>query len=481
VGTFVRIVMAAFALGAASCAEPPRVPVCADCNVVLISVDTLRADHVGAYGYARPTTPNIDALARRGVLFENAVSQSSWTRPAHMSIFTGLHPREHGFLAVRDARRLEPEVPTIASVLAANGWKTAGWSGGVNMAASFGFGQGFELYRNNGRSFRDNLEDARFWLDRNAGSKFFLFFHGYDAHTPYAGDEIDRRALGLGTRPRAQFRRACRKHRPSPLLDRFVDEYDAAIHRADRYVGKLVADLEKRGVMDRTILVLLSDHGEEFAEHGRCFHLATLHREVLHVPLLVVAPGLAPRRVPDLVSASVTIAPTLMELVGIAPHRFPGPSLAVAAAGGRSPERSVFSETEKARGTGGDGAVRSLTAEDRKLIDWPTLGRSSLFDLGSDLAEKRPLDEKTRRDDLLRELGDWMDAHPARFPERRRLKTAAEKQAAGAAGPREPARPGDRTGEGGDETGKPEDEADEPDDEAIRRREQQLRSLGYAE
>jgi arylsulfatase A-like enzyme len=262
------------------CSRPPAPPPCPDCNVVLISVDTLRADHVGAYGYDRPITPSIDALARRGVLFENAISQSSWTRPAHMSIFTGLHPREHGFVSIRDTRALESTVPTLASVFARNGWATVAFTGGINMAASFGFGNGFETYRHNGRSFRDNFEDARFWLDRNQHRKFFLFFHGYDAHTPYRGDSIDRRALGLSEMPRSSMKRACRKGRPSKKMAAYVNEYDAAVRRADRYVGKFLAELDERGLAGRTIVVLLSDHGEEFLEHGRCFHISTLYARI---------------------------------------------------------------------------------------------------------------------------------------------------------------------------------------------------------
>ena len=441
---------------AAACSPPPPpLEPCRDCNVVLISVDTLRADHVGAYGYARPTTPNIDALAGRGIVFENAIAQSSWTRPAHMSIFTGLHPREHGFVALRDSRRLEPEVPTIASVLAKNGWATAGFSGGVNMAASFGFGQGFEVYRNNGKYFRDNFEDARYWLDHNQQRRFFLFFHGYDAHTPYHSDSIDRRAVGLtDPPPRRAMRRVCRKGKPTPKMDAYIDEYDAAVHRADRYVGKLIADLERRGLLSRTIIVVLSDHGEEFLEHGRCFHVSTLHREVLQVPLIVVAPGLAPRRVKTLVPASVTVAPTLMQLVGIEDAPFPGPSLVAAARGLGTRGESVVSETERGRDNGGDGHVRALTGEDFKFIRWGMLNRSELYRIPDDSAEHHPVDNSWRRTQLSRQLEGWAEAHPPRFEPRRRGKPGGGRHA---------------------------QQEQREEDEALKRREEQLRSLGYAD
>ncbi len=466
------VLVAASAPWSSGCSRFPAPPACPDCNVVLISVDTLRADHVGAYGYDRPVTPNIDALARRGVRFENAISQSSWTRPAHMSIFTGLQPREHGFVGLRDLRPLEPGVPTIASVLAAHGWTTAAYTGGINMAASFGFGRGFELYRHNGRSFRDNFEDVRFWLDRNQQRKFFLFFHGYDAHTPYRGDAIDRRALGLDATPRHSMRKACRKRHPSGKMQAYVDEYDAAVRRADRYVGKLLAELEQRGLSQRTIVVLLSDHGEEFLEHGRCFHISTLYREVLHVPLLVVAPGYAPRRVPGLVPASVSIAPTLMDLVGIASHPFPGPSLAAAAWGLRPPVVDVFSETEKARPNGGDGPVRALTRKDRKLIAFAATGEAELYDLATDPGESRPARRTSAALAMKNDLDRFSETHPPRFPTRRRVRQAAPGPPAPGGGnaPEEPTG-GRESGQGADDQRR---EAEE-----LRRREQALRSFGY--
>ncbi|HYC00532.1 MAG TPA: sulfatase [Candidatus Limnocylindrales bacterium] len=428
---------------------------CPSCNVVVISVDTLRADHVGAYGYGRPTTPNIDALAARGVLFENAISQSSWTRPAHMSILTGMHPREHGYVALADRRRLDDGVATIASVLRENGYTTAAFTGGVNMSADYGFDQGFDLYRTNGKYFRDNFEDARYWLDQNDGERFFLLFHGYDPHTPYLNDPVDRVALGLPRGPPEQgHRKTCRADGPRSRIDPFIDEYDAAVHRADRYVGKLIAELEQRGLAQKTLIVVLSDHGEEFLEHGRCFHLATLYREVLHVPLILVAPGLAPRRVAPLVAASVTIAPTIMEMLGIE-HRFPGPSLLAAALGGPVPQGPVVSETERSLKQDGDGLVRSLTTETDKLIYWVTHNRHALFDPRTDPFEQRAVPASSREQMLADQLERWSVAHPRRLSPRR---SSGEGEKAGEA----------------DTTQK--DQEDE-----LRRREQDLRSFGYVE
>ncbi|HXC49773.1 MAG TPA: sulfatase [Candidatus Limnocylindrales bacterium] len=464
IGCF-RFAVAVGAAFAAACSPPPLAPfaACRDCNIVLISVDTLRADHVGAYGYSRPTTPNIDALAKKGVLFEHAVAQSSWTRPAHMSIFTGMYPREHGFVALLDSRRLEPEVPTIASVLASSGWATAGFSGGINLAASFGFGQGFDVYRNNGRSFRDNFEDMRWWLDHNDGRRFFLFAHGYDAHTPYHGDEIDRRAIGLTSPPpRGRMRRACKAGMQK--MSAFVDEYDAAIRRADRYVGKIVAELERRALLSKTILILLSDHGEELLEHGRCFHISTLYREVLEVPLIVVAPGLEPRRVKEPVAASVTIAPTIMELAGIGQHPFPGSSLVPQARGAGVRAAPIVSETERAVSNGGDGHVVALSNDGYKLIEWAANSRRTAFDQSRDRLEAEPIASGSRAEvALVAELDRWSGQHPPRFGTRRKRQSLAK-----------PSVPGGQPQQ--EEHG----EKDGEDDPALRRREQQLKSFGYA-
>jgi arylsulfatase A-like enzyme len=425
-----RLILVLLALGAASvsaCRESPRYA-CESCNVVLVSIDTLRADHVGAYGYTRPTTPNIDAVADRGILFENAISQSSWTRPAHMSMFTGLHPAEHGYVGLIDRGRLPASTPTLAGVLRARGYATVAFTGGVNVAATYGFDQGFDSYRSNGKHFRDNLEETRYWLAEHATEPFFLFWHGYDAHTPYANDPVDRRALGVeSTRQRIGLRRLCRDKKTGVTLQRVLDEYDAAVHRADRYVGKLLAELEARGGLDRTVVVIVSDHGEEFLDHGRCFHLNTLYREVLHVPFVVRAPGLAPRRIESLVPASVSVGATILDLVGAREHPLPGPSLAGAITGGETRDYDVVSETRRRQTPKhGHGHLRSLTRATDKLIDWITLGRREWFDRTADPLEHSPVSSGREVDHAAAALVRWSERHPRKFH--------ADAAASGAAG-----------------------------------------------
>jgi arylsulfatase A-like enzyme len=376
-------------------------------------MDTLRADHVGAYGWPRPTTPNVDRLAARGVMFANAISQSSWTRPAHMSMLTGLYPAEHGFIALADRGRLGTDVPTLASELRRNGYATVAFTGGVNLSPAFGFDRGFDQYRVNGRYFRNNLEEAIYWLEQIGTRKFFLFMHGYEPHTPYHADPIDREALGLSRVPPGKgYRRAC-KRGSVDRIRRYVDEYDAAVRRGDRYIGKLLSRLDELRLLDRTIVVFTSDHGEEFLEHGRCFHLTTLYREVLHVPLVVAGPGIAPGRVESLVPASVSVPATILDLLGIEGHELPGPSLAAAVLGNEPSFDYVQSETfRRLEGERGEGHLRALTAPQSKLIHWVTRNALRYYDLTTDPLEMAPLETGPALEHMHRSLTAWTGEHP---------------------------------------------------------------------
>ena len=394
----------------------PLRPPCADCNVVLISLDTLRADHVGAYGYSRPTTPNIDALAARSIVFEQAVSQSAWTRPAHASMLTGLYPAEHGIVSIARGLALAPSVPTLATALAAHGYATAAFTGGGNMSAHFGFDSGFEIYRSPGRRLNDSLPGIARWLGERDERPYFLFVHAFDPHRPYKSEPVDRAALGLtAARPGIPMPRACRAARSTADLDAFVDEYDAAIRHGDRALGKLLALLERTATRRPTMLVFTSDHGEEFFDHGDCFHIRTLYREIVHVPLIIRLPGALPRRVRELVPASVAIAPTVLELVGAGPRSRWGASLAGVLEGReRSVAEYVVSETAIRYRNRVVGRVQALTSERDKLIQWVAEERSEYFDLARDPFEREPLEDSAApRSQMARlRLDSWLEAHP---------------------------------------------------------------------
>ncbi|MFQ5479025.1 MAG: sulfatase [Candidatus Binatia bacterium] len=394
--------------------EPAPVPaLCPGCNLVVISMDTLRADHVGAYGYDRPTTPNIDAFARQAAVFDSAISQSAWTRPAHISMFTGLYPAEHGVVSMADRLRFPSEPPTLASVLSARGYRSGAFTGGVNMSARFGFDRGFSVYESHGKRMLDNVEEALRWIDAGGDQPFFLFIHGFEPHRPYKSDPIDRQALGLAkNRPRGWVRRCLEGEVPEDASP-WISEYDAAVHKGDRAVGRLLEGLRARGLDGETVVVFTSDHGEEFFEHGHCYHIYTLYQEILRVPLILRVPTLPPGRITGVVPASVSLAPTVLEVLGIGDHGMAGPSLVSALENGEAGFDYVVSETAS-KGVSGrrSGWVRSITGDRDKLIDWIERGVVEYFDLLQDPQERSALTDARRAEALARRLEAWGRAHP---------------------------------------------------------------------
>ena len=386
---------------------------CPGCNVVLISIDTLRADRLGAYGYQAPTSPNMDAFAADSAVFEDAISQSAWTRPAHASMFTGLYPREHGVIVMSRDKRLSPELPTLAGVLSASGYATAAFTGGANMAAHFGFGSGFDVYTSPGRRLEDNLPDAVEWMRGQRGNPFFLFLHGFDPHRPYKSEAVDREALGLPEQRLGGIQRACKTGSSPSDLAPYVAEYDATVHRADRSFGRLMEALSQMQLLDRTIVVLTSDHGEEFLEHGRCFHIRTLYAEVVRVPLIVSVPAFAPARIAGPVPASAAIAGTVLDLLGADRGGLDGPSLVSSLRAGTSQFESVYSETSSRQSSDGKhGHVRALTGRRYKIIDWVSQKRREIYDLERDPAEMRPLVDEALERELAARLDRWIERHP---------------------------------------------------------------------
>lgn len=386
---------------------------CEACNVVLISMDTLRADHVGAYGYPRPVTPAIDRLAGDGVLFEDAIGQSAWTRPSHFSMFTGLYPIEHGVVGMAGRSRLAEGTPTLASSLRAAGWRTGGFTAGANVAAHFGFDEGFEVYETHGKRMLDNLDAATEWIRSVKDERFFLFFHGLDAHRPYHSDAVDRRALGLTESERPAWRHLCNgQGRTEPDPAPLIDAYDAAAHRGDRAVGILLETLEAAGLGDRTVVIVTSDHGEGLLDHGDCFHIRELHREIVRVPLIIRAPGVPVRRVTGVVPASVAIAPTILDLVGASRSGIGGPSLAGILGGERPTYGYVVSETASRYRPGSrSGHVRAITTDREKLVHWLDAGVTEYHNLERDPEEHAPASDARRSAFLAGILAEFVSDH----------------------------------------------------------------------
>jgi arylsulfatase A-like enzyme len=315
---------------------------CPRCNVLLISIDTLRADHLRVYGYARETSPNIDRFAREAVLFEQSINTGGGTLAVHASMLTSLPPTVHGVWA-DSGRVLDPRRVTLAKQLQAAGYRTAAITGGGYVSAVFGLQQGFDQFDDRGGGLPIELPKVYDWLDSKRAGRSFLFLHTYDVHSaayrlPYDhGDAWNRRFAGApppgydGCRRgkcasqlllsvnraiEAQKLRAADAFSPAEVA--YMEGlYDGGIAYADAQLGQLFAWLQARGIWDQTVIVLTADHGEEFAEHGLFLHEQN-HEEVARVPLLIRFPHgqFGGRRIAKLVS-TLEVMPTILDALGI--------------------------------------------------------------------------------------------------------------------------------------------------------------------
>ncbi|MGE4608888.1 MAG: sulfatase [Myxococcota bacterium] len=297
---------------------------------MLISIDTLRADHLGLYGYSRPTSPGIDAFAEQAVVFEDASSTSPWTLPAHASLFSGRYPEHHRLTSFE--RRLPLGVETIAARLTQLGFDTRAVVNTHLLTNRFGLDYGFAklkyveeaLVRVSPSTWV--TDQAMEWIAEPRERPMFLFMHYYDVHSDYASlpryrerferpyeGEIDGSTLHL-----KEFRHGVRSI-DARDADHLIDLYDAGVRQTDEEIDRLFAFLHERGELDTSLVVLTSDHGEEFLEHGSVLHGASQYAEVLRVPLILrYPPVLPPLRVRSPVSL-VDVVPTILGLLGEAP------------------------------------------------------------------------------------------------------------------------------------------------------------------
>ena len=384
---------------------------------VLISIDTLRADHLGCYGYPRPTSSFLDELARRATLFEEAYAPYPSTLVSHMSIFTGLYPREHGVLPPSSV--LSPAVETLPEVFQRHGFRTAGFTEGGFVSARFGFRRGFDVFVSHERN-RDRpvARTFRRGLDFVAGlaprDRFFLFLHTYAVHTPYDAPDEYQRLFWPGDPPEdaipasgpSLIRQNLTGERPrQAVIDWLEARYDAGIRQTDDVLRHFFAELERLGVADQVTVMITADHGEEFMEHG-LFNHTQLYRETLHVPLLVVHPDQRSAARQGGIVQLVDLAPTLYELARVKPGRRPsGASLArrlgPAAAAPRQPAVAATTWSEAQDGMravyrGEHRGLESLLLFDPPAETW--FPRRVAFDApGGTLAfEARSFEERRR-------------------------------------------------------------------------------------
>jgi arylsulfatase A-like enzyme len=344
-------------------------------NVLLVSIDTLRADRLGCYGYAVPTSPVLDALSRDGVRFARAISQSPWTTPSHLSMFTSLYPTRHG-VNLDHARlakflRGEGDYPTLgaaevtlAELLRRRGYRTLAITGGGPTAPAFGLGRGFDVYQSGASAkLREPvLGRLREHLEAYRDVPLFLFFHTFEVHAPYLRHDLAGDLLSAADREAIDD--LARKGGPAliPGLRKLLEErglfraqvtsalYDGGVLHTDRFLGRLFEELRRLDLWERTIVVVTANHGEEFADHDpkRFYdaHCSPVHEELVHVPLLLRVPGrFRPGTVVEEPVELLDLAPTLLDLVGLpVPSVMQGESLVEVVEGGRAHRRWSLSE-----------------------------------------------------------------------------------------------------------------------------------------
>lgn len=425
-------------------ALPPAAPGAP--NVLLVVLDTVRADHMSGYGYERATTPRLDALARRGVQFDRAVSTAPWTLPAHASLFTG---RWHSALTASAERKLDSSFPVLAEFLRDHGYATAGFVGNTtNCNTCYGFDRGFARYEDfhgkmtvspieilncsefgrrlfqiAGLAARLKLDphsdrkdaptinrDVLSWLDQQKGRPFFAFLNYYDAHDPFILPDGVAPRYGPAQRSPKQDRVLRHWFHPGPAVlptddaKLIRDAYDDGITYLDDQVGRLLDSMKERGLLENTIVIVTSDHGENLGEHDLYSHGRSLYQPEVHVPLLIAGPQIVPpdRRVATV--ASVRDVPaTVADLVGLgASSPFPGRSLARCWRDGTqaevTDESPVISEVFIRTKPGGAswlspalrGPIRAAFLGDMKYI-WYGDGTEELFDLSADPGETKNL------------------------------------------------------------------------------------------
>ena len=283
-------------------------------RIVLISLDTTRADHLGCYGYSRDTSPNLDALAAEGILFNHAVSPMPMTLPAHSTMMTGTNPYYH---QVHDNiySRLGPSSITLAEILKENGFVTGAIIGAFALDKRFGLDQGFDTYDDdigtenqtsvfqpfsNERPAQEVTTRAQAWLAEHQAEKFFLFVHYYDPHAPYLW------------------------HKDTPfkypfLCQSYNDVYDSEIAYTDRWVGRFIDGLKQLGLYDSTLIIVVGDHGESPGDHQESVHGFFMYHSSIHVPLMIKLPGFSTALRVDEVAGLIDIVPTVCQLLGIDP------------------------------------------------------------------------------------------------------------------------------------------------------------------
>jgi len=402
-------------------------------NIILISIDTLRADHLSCYGYLRNTSPHIDNLARNGVLFTNTFASSPWTLSSHISLMTSLHTFNHGIYYKN--QKLNPSIITLAQILRKRGYFCSAFTGGGLVSGIYGFYKGFDSYREDvGAVFhRDSAERVyqavSQWLNLNKDKKFFLFLHTYQPHDPYFSP-YPYNSTYLSKHAKWRYinlkgflggNRGIYRPLTSEERQNIIDLYDGEIRYVDECLIKpLINTLKKLDLYDRTMIIFTSDHGEEFFEHGGWEHGHALYNESIKVPLIIKFPfsQFKGRRI-NKVARLIDIMPTILDMLGLqySKNNLDGKSLIPLIENKEKEERTFVSEIGRnilglrnpRRISINKGKYKIIFNEDYKPEDLnfysfppPNFEKVEIYDLKNDFWERDNLAEKNIK--LLNEL-----------------------------------------------------------------------------
>ena len=366
-------------------------------HVIIISADALRSDHLGCYGYQRDTSPFIDQFSKESVLFENASSHAPWTLPSFATLFTSLYPSFHKtttrFSSLSDSHIV------LAELLREKNYLTAAFNKNGFLAARRGFAQGFDWYRSEAtfdKSEDERVQEISKWLDRHREKKTFLFVHFLEPHSPYTPPPEYKRKFTNGEKTMDtttdnlvlmnQNGTVVREEERAYMMDL----YDAEISYLDSVFGKLIQKLKDLGIYDSSLILFMSDHGEEFQDHGKWMHTNSLYQELVHVPLILKFPktaGMKGKRISANVGL-IDVMPTLLEYLKVQPRGLiQGKSLIPILLGKNHSERAVFLERN-------DNQLFAVRHKSMKyILQGPSSSkeqpREELYNLQMDPAEKR--------------------------------------------------------------------------------------------
>ncbi len=392
--------------------------------MILIDITVLRADHLGSYGYQRGTSPNIGHIANKSFVFNNAISTSSWTLPSSMSVFTSTYPSQHGLknnnvrntegkLIKANLKKLNPHILTLAEVLKKNNYATAGFTGDAHLNKTYGYGSGFDVYYDSKpfAGFETTLPLALNWLKETKNKKFFLFIQGYDLHGRYELQNdssrkfIDMNYNGIykGTQEEQLILRNLSLDQGYVNLSQedkefWISLYDSKLYDADQRLGKFLSEIEKLGILNKSIIIIIGDHGEELFDRNRIDHGFSLYDELIHVPLIIHLPINHEQRLIQDQVRTIDVMPTIFNLIGVDAsdeinNQIKGVSL-VPLMQGQHMSLDAFSETDylykvfkrSIRGSNNWKLIYSLDSNEREL-----------YNLNDDPDEKNNLIEKEPR------------------------------------------------------------------------------------